>query len=140
MCLQGQHAVARSQCVSIYALLAVTGALRHAQKLLEMATLMCCWLREHGCPWDVSEVCSFAAGSGAIDILDYLLEQGAVLSAEALTNALFFTGFSSELQGAQWLRQHGAEWPAVLATDSAVQWSADMIAWARAEGCISPAQ
>jgi hypothetical protein len=28
------------------------------------------WLREHGCPWNVNEVCIDAAYNGYVDILD----------------------------------------------------------------------
>jgi hypothetical protein len=55
-----------------------------------------------------------AANAGSIDILDLLREQGEVLDAELLTDALNNAGASGQLQAAQWLRQHGAEWPVVL--------------------------
>jgi hypothetical protein len=34
------------------------------------------WLRHHGCPWVVRDVCSSAARSGRTNVLDYLMEQG----------------------------------------------------------------
>jgi hypothetical protein len=75
------------------------------------------WLREHGCPWDVRQICMRVANAGFIDILDYVIEQGEVLDAELLADALNDAGCGSQLQAAQWLRQHGAEWPTVLGFD-----------------------
>jgi hypothetical protein len=73
------------------------------------------WLRENGCPWNASDICISAAGNGFINILDYVVEQGEVLDAETLTSALNSAGVCDQLQAAQWLRQRGAEWPAVPA-------------------------
>jgi hypothetical protein len=100
------------------------------------------WLRDNGCPWNVRHICIHAASLGDTALLDYVIEQGEVLDAELLTFALNTAGEFSSLQVAQWLRQHGAEWPAVLGYDDATgqynPWKADMIAWARAEGCSAP--
>jgi hypothetical protein len=96
------------------------------------------WLRESGCAWNASEMCIAAAGNGHTDILDYILEQGEVFSAELLELALNHTGMLNELQAAQWFRQHGAEWPAVLGNSVDEEWHDDIVAWARAEGCDSP--
>jgi hypothetical protein len=104
------------------------------------------WLREDGCPWDVSEVCMAAAYYGFTNILDIIIEQGEVLDAELLTDSLNCAGKLSQLPAAQWLRQHGAEWPAVLNYNTALfgfepkmqQWTGDILVWARAEGCTSP--
>jgi hypothetical protein len=83
-----------------------------------------------------------AAYNGCTDIFDYVIEQGEVLDAESLTNAFNHAGTSKSLRAAQWLRQHGAEWPLALSAGEEPYihpWSADMIAWARAEDCTSPA-
>jgi hypothetical protein len=58
--------------------------------------------------------------------------------AEQLTAALNHAGLFNQLRAAQWLRQHGAEWPAVLAVNAHQHWSCDTLAWARAQGCTSP--
>jgi hypothetical protein len=60
-----------------------------------------------------------------------------VLSAELLTSALNAAGAGGRLQVAQWLRQHGAEWPIVLRAGR-MRWTGESLAWARAEGCTSP--
>jgi hypothetical protein len=102
------------------------------------------WLREHGCPWDANAALADAAANGFTDILDYVEEQGAVHVPveEVLTEALNCAGVYDQLPAAQWLRARGAQWPAVLAGDMQGDlelWSDDMILWARAEGCTSPA-
>jgi hypothetical protein len=103
------------------------------------------WLRENGCPWDVPAVCVSAAYFGDADILDFVIEQGEVLDARLLTMTLHAAGLHNRLQVAQWLRQHGAEWPNVLSYDQAddgaepdIQvWNGDTLAWARAGMCTS---
>jgi hypothetical protein len=60
------------------------------------------WLREHGCPWDMSEVFIAAAGYGHTSILDYIVQQGEVLSAELLTDALNHADLRNKLAVAQW--------------------------------------
>jgi hypothetical protein len=121
------------------------GACTHATFNGHFDTLR--WLREHGCPWDVRDVCMSAARCGYTNVLEYVIEQGEVLGAELLTEALNCAGAHNQLRAAQWLRQHGAQWPAALSHveeydngDEAdpIQWSGDMITWARAEGCTSP--
>jgi hypothetical protein len=99
------------------------------------------WLRQHGCPWDLSEVVINAAVDGHPGILDYVIEQGEVLSAELLTSALNWAGAYCQLRTAQWLSQRGAEWPAVLdgGDDPELRpWSGESLIWARADGCTSP--
>jgi hypothetical protein len=38
------------------------------------------WLREHGCPWRVRTVCLNACANGYTSILDYIIDQGEVVS------------------------------------------------------------
>jgi hypothetical protein len=75
--------------------------------------------------------------SWACHYLAFVIKQGEVLDAELLTDALNTAGAGNKLQAAQWLRQLGAQWPAVL-KHGAQQWSGESLAWARAEGCTSP--
>jgi hypothetical protein len=72
------------------------------------------WLRDNGCPWNVREVCLKAASNEFINIHEYVIEQDEVLGTELLTDALNLAGSRNKLQAAQRLRQHGAQWPAVL--------------------------
>jgi Ankyrin repeats (3 copies) len=95
------------------------------------------WLRENGCPWDIIGVLHNAARNRNIDVLELLIEQGEVLSAKLLTSALREAGVFDQLQAAQWLRQHGANWPTVLQAGG-LRWHGESLAWARAEGCTSP--
>jgi hypothetical protein len=95
------------------------------------------WLLESGCPWNANAVVHDAARHNHTDILELVTEQGVVLSAELLADALNQAGARNQLPAAQWLRQHGAQWPAALKCGT-TQWKDDMIAWARAQGCTSP--
>jgi hypothetical protein len=95
------------------------------------------WLRERGCPWSTYAVSICAACSGSIDLMLYLQQQGVVFNAEMLRDMLNAAGAHNELAAAQWLRQRGAAWPAVL-YDDMMPWSGDALLWARAEGCTSP--
>jgi hypothetical protein len=83
-----------------------------------------------------------AADYGCTDILDFVLEQAEVLDAELLTDTLNYVGSFYRLPVVQWLRQHGAEWPAVLGFGRRYchQWGGETLAWARAQGCTAPIQ
>jgi hypothetical protein len=96
------------------------------------------WLRDNGCPWVLRKVCIAAAYFGYTGILDYLEEQGEVLDAQLLTDALYKAGSGNELQVVQWWRQRGAQWPAVLYQSIYDTWSSELLAWARSEGCTAP--
>jgi hypothetical protein len=89
-----------------------------------------------GCEADM-RVCVRAVQHDNTNFLEYLVEQGEVLDAKLMTKALNLAGACNKLLAAQWLRQRGAQWPAVL-KHGAQQWSGDALAWARAEGCTSP--
>jgi hypothetical protein len=59
-------------------------------------------------------------------------------TGESLTAMLNAAGSHGHLAAAQWLRQQGAAWPAVLRVNRDYWWSGAVLAWARAEGCTSP--
>eukprot|EP00953_Heterococcus_sp_UTEX-ZZ885_P011835 6835-Heterococcus_DN1.PRE.1 len=86
-------------------------ACREAARYGHMSTLR--WLRENGCQWKVRDVCIDASRNGHTNVLHYVIQQGEVLDAELLTDALQIAGAYDQLRAAQWLRQHGAEWPTV---------------------------
>jgi hypothetical protein len=96
------------------------------------------WLHEHGCEWHADLIHLAAAWSGSVDTMVCLQQQGLVLTAEMLTDMLNTAGAENKLAAAQWLRQQGAEWPAVLRHCN--QWPDNTLLWARAEGCTSPTQ
>jgi hypothetical protein len=100
-------------------------------------TLRC--LHELGYPWDDTSICITAASSGKVAIMEYLLQQGVVPTAAQLTDMLNAAGAHSHMHAAQWLRQQGAEWPTVLRFGMYHTWYGEALAWARAEGCKSPA-
>jgi hypothetical protein len=97
------------------------------------------WLHENGCPWSAAHVCTAAAVSSSVDVMEYLQQQGLLAGSEVLTSMLNAAGTRNKLVAAQWLRQQGTEWPAVLRYLMRA-WSGDTLAWARAEGCTSPTQ
>jgi hypothetical protein len=97
------------------------------------------WLRSHGCPWQADHrICVVVAAGGAVDALDYLVEQGIVMVASTLTDMLNAAGARNKLAAAQWLRLHGAAWPRVLAEPHGSAWRGAELLWARAEGCQAP--
>jgi hypothetical protein len=98
------------------------------------------WLRERGCPWSAYVVSMCVASSGSIDVMVYLQQQGIVFTARILRDMLCIAGAHKRLAAAKWLRQKGAEWPAVQRWPDLIvrSWSDDVLAWARAEGCTSP--
>jgi hypothetical protein len=93
------------------------------------------WLIANGCDWNASDVCLAAAQGGQIAVLVYMQQQSLLSSAARLTRTLACAGCHNKLAAAQWLRAQGAEWPAVFKR----QWSSEVLAWARAEGCDTPA-
>jgi hypothetical protein len=96
------------------------------------------WLRSHGCSWQADRrICVNAAAGGAVAALDYLVEHGIVMDAATLTDMLNAAGARHKLAAAQWLRLHGAAWPAVL-QEHCVEWKRGVLTWARAEGCKAP--
>jgi hypothetical protein len=72
------------------------------------------WLWEQGCPRDLAQIGATAAQGGNVQILQYLVEQGIEVSQPMLNGMLLCFGVKGKLETAQWLREHGAEWPKVL--------------------------
>jgi hypothetical protein len=72
------------------------------------------WLHEHGCPWDARGIAQYAVRGGSADVMTYLQQQGIVFTAGMLRDMLQMAGVYNKLAAAKWLRQQGAEWPAVL--------------------------
>jgi hypothetical protein len=102
------------------------------------------WFRQHGCPWSIGDVAYLAAHSNSVALLEYMQQDGVVFTTRQLTGLLSVAGGCSSLTLAKWLRQQGAEWPAVLRVigmyDELDQWPDIAVAWARAEGCTAPVQ
>jgi hypothetical protein len=98
-------------------------------------------LREQGCPWDAVYICQCAAygdNSRCTELLQYMLDAGELTDAALLMEVLLLAGRNNKLAVAKWLRQHGAQWPPKLYR-SYDSWRGEVLAWARAEGCTSPA-
>jgi hypothetical protein len=112
-----------------------TIACRYAALNSHVETLR--WLHEQGCPWDVQAVRLVAAKSGDLPTITYAPNVEPAASAAQLIEMLNAAGAFSKLAAAKWLRQQGAEWPAVLKY-GAIPWSTHVLQWARDEGCTSP--
>jgi Ankyrin repeats (3 copies) len=95
------------------------------------------WLHEQGCPWNVEAVRMVAASTGQVCVIMYMAGVEPAASAAQLTGLMQCAAANHSLPVAKWLRQQGAEWPAVLKFGS-LPWSADALQWARDEGCTSP--
>eukprot|EP00953_Heterococcus_sp_UTEX-ZZ885_P036949 19016-Heterococcus_DN1.PRE.6 len=109
------------------------------------------WLRECDCPWAMPDVCIEAALNGCINVLQDLHEQLPAPTLLAYSSAMLnAAGSNKQLAAAQWLRQRGAEWPAVLSFEDTTGggdedeevvtrvWTGAALAWAREQGCTSP--
>jgi hypothetical protein len=106
--------------------------------------LMCQHLRNLGCAVDRLEMAKGAACNGSIPMMTYVLQLHGAGSSHAMftQHMLLYAGAYGHLAAAEWLREQGAEWPTTLgiyndARDK-VNWSGDVLAWARDEGCTSP--
>eukprot|EP00953_Heterococcus_sp_UTEX-ZZ885_P002106 1644-Heterococcus_DN1.PRE.5 len=95
------------------------------------------WLHEQDCPWDPYTVRSAAAVGGHADVLNYMHRFEPIASAAELTELLNTAGAFGHIAAAQWLRHHGARWPALL-KHGAFPWTNEALQWARFEGCLSP--
>jgi hypothetical protein len=98
------------------------------------------YLLEHNCPWHEQLVCEYAAYNGHIEMMAYALQQVEQLPATYMPRMLQIAGAKEHLTAAQWLRQQGAEWPTALQSwfsGRKLEWSDEVLAWARANGCTS---
>jgi hypothetical protein len=100
------------------------------------------WFREYGCPWDTDRLAEIAARCNSVALIEYLQQEGVVVTSKQLRKMLNIAGANGSLTIAKWLRQQGAEWPDVLQNcglySNGEQWYGDTLAWARAEGCTAP--
>jgi hypothetical protein len=93
------------------------------------------WLMDSGCPWDAHEMCMTAAQGTKKALLEYLQQLGLLSSAAVLTEMLYRTAWYHNLAAAKWLRQQGAEWPAVY---TGIPWEGRFLEWAISEGFTPP--
>jgi hypothetical protein len=97
------------------------------------------WLHDAGCPRDLRAVRFAAARFNHLSILMYMQGVQPAASSAQLTQVLNIAGAYDKLSIAQWRRQQGAEWPAVLRFDG-FSWRTDVLQCVREEGCTSPVQ
>jgi NAD(P)-dependent dehydrogenase (short-subunit alcohol dehydrogenase family) len=97
------------------------------------------WLRQHGCEWDTTDIHCTAVESGSTDMMQLVIDQGAVTTAAQLTEMLCTAADSGLLKAAKWLRKHhNVQWPAVLQDEYGYPWRRKFVRWARKKGCTSP--
>jgi hypothetical protein len=96
------------------------------------------WLHEQGCPLAISEIGWTAAILGSLSVLEFLVQVQPRPTTALLTMMLATAGPHNGLPVAKFLREHGAEWPAQLKSSSNLAWCAELVQWARDEGCTSP--
>jgi Ankyrin repeats (3 copies) len=100
-------------------------------------------LLEYNSPWHEQLVCEYAAYNGHVEMMAYALQHAEQLPGTYMPRMLLLAGANDHLAAAQWLRQQGAEWPTSLQTwfsGRKLEWSGEVLAWARANGCTSPIQ
>jgi hypothetical protein len=103
------------------------------------------WAHQAGCEFgDVNEVAQHAARLGNLETLQYMQQQHVVWTAAQLSELLNAAGAYEHLDVAKWLRQQGAQWPAVLQHTMTysqqtvlTHWKGETLVWARSEGCTS---
>jgi hypothetical protein len=95
------------------------------------------WLLKEACPVNPFQLCTTAARYGHMCILTLLQERGLLPAQSVLSRVLNVAGAFDQRAVAQWLRQRGAEWLAVLCHGNR-SWCGATLDWARAEGCTAP--
>jgi hypothetical protein len=98
------------------------------------------WLHEQGCPLNFWETGATAVILGHLPVIMFLVGAQPAPSAAQLTMMLSAAAPHNRLAIAKWLREHGAAWPAVLKSHTGLAWSAELVQWARDEGCTSPVE
>jgi hypothetical protein len=98
------------------------------------------WFMQQGCGPEPDAVAHAAARSSCVAALtsshQYWHEQ---LTQQQLTEVLNTAGVYSTVQSVQWLRQQGAEWPAVLGEQfGRIPWLEENLLFTREHGCTSP--
>jgi hypothetical protein len=91
-------------------------------------------LIDNGCAWTGQIVCT-AVNCYKVEALTYLQELRLLNCTETLAELLNDAAACNKLAAAKWLREQGAEWPTAPKWQ---QWSAEVLEWARAEGCPTP--
>jgi hypothetical protein len=82
------------------------------------------WLREHSCPWDNDKIAQHAAESGSIPVMEYVRQQGAVLTIEVMQKAVQHghAALCKQLQ-----TRLGCPFNAAVCTSAALGGHADML-------------
>ena len=88
------------------------------------------WARERGCPWDLPKCTIAAIANESLDVLGWLLENGAELS----TDLCFYAAGYGFLEGLKLLRQRGCPWATDTCKIAALKGKMQVLLWAREQG------
>jgi hypothetical protein len=96
------------------------------------------WARAQGYAFPYDEVRIGAALSGCLEVVQRMYDELSVRwDAYDMAYMLQLAGMDGSLVLCKWLREHGAEWPAMLGTADS-PWSPRCLEWADSEGCDAP--
>lgn len=90
------------------------------------------WLRAHGCEWDSSKACSYAAEHAHIHILEWAHSNGCDVDDPVVCE---YAAGAGHLHVLQWLRAHDFPWNAGTCRWAEANGHLDVLVWARANGC-----
>jgi hypothetical protein len=96
------------------------------------------WAHAQGYDFPTDVVGIGAAMSGCLELVQWMYDELNIRwEADDMSYMLQLAGMDSSLVLCKWLRQHGAEWPAMLGTADC-PWGTLCIEWAQSEGCDAP--
>jgi len=84
------------------------------------------WLHNTGCPWDTS-TCIVAAESGHLEVLRFAWEHGCPWDSYTCS----YAAQGGHLKVLQWARQHGCPWNAQTCSYAAMFGQLEVLQWAR---------
>ena len=88
------------------------------------------WLHNTGCPWDAATTCSAAAG-GHLEVLQWLHNHGCQWDVWTCKCAAGY----GHLRALQWAREHHCPWDWATPAFAAMGGHLAVLQWARAHGC-----
>jgi len=88
------------------------------------------WLHSTGCPWNAWTACAAAAG-GHLEVVKWLHNHGCPWNAWACAHA----ALSGHLRVLQWVREHHCPWHPLTTAWAAEGRHVAVLQWARANGC-----
>jgi hypothetical protein len=91
-----------------------------------------CWCHEHDCPWEASKAATYAAESGNIELMAWVLQQPDTQLSEHVMFAAVATG---DIPICQYLRAQQCPWDAHSTCLAASDRDVDLLRWLLDNGC-----